>query len=110
MGLMSMYIQLAEKSLAEKSEVEQFLKETHGEEIYEKIDKLLRADLSTEEIVQLARITRVYNLMEYGIVEPRELESRFEIEKINIERMLEVTKHLELSELYGMLETYLSIV
>jgi len=88
-------------SLREKKELEiaeKCLMEDHNT-VFEKIKNLLVEDISNEDYVHLAKVIRAYNILSFGIINKDDLENRYRMEGINIEKIRSIISSLKLKEI-----------
>lgn len=97
------FISLTERGRKKTEEAKIVLNKKYGK-TYEKIEKLLEYDLSEDEVRQLALTYRGIRMVQVGIEE--DLERRLEMENINILRMIEIARDLNLKDVYETLEPY----
>lgn len=91
--------------LKEKGELEiaeKCLMEDHNE-VFERITYLLKEDICNDDYVQFAKVIRAHNILSYGIITSDELENRFRMERVNIEKMKSISTSLKFTEINDIL-------
>lgn len=84
-----------------KNEPEEYTKEFEQKYhlIIEQINALLELEMNNQEIINLAKMVRINKIIKIGMIEQKDFLNRVNFDRINIERMEEIIKSSNLSNI-----------